>query len=78
MYKAGQLSAILVLFLTTSSTANAYLDPGTGSMLLQGIIASVALGLFTIKTWWYRLVSIFPNRQRKQEAEDDVVVPPKQ
>ncbi|RLA39178.1 MAG: hypothetical protein DRR42_27600 [Gammaproteobacteria bacterium] len=76
MYKAGQLSAILVFFLTISSAANAYLDPGTGSMLLQGIIASIALGLFTIKTWWYRLVSFFPNRQQNQKAEEDATIPP--
>lgn len=50
----------------------AYLDPGTGSIILQAIIASIAVGLFTIKSWWYRLVSLFKgNRPDDEKSKED-------
>ena len=36
----------------------AYLDPGTGSIILQAIIASVASSLFVIKMYWYKIKSL--------------------
>lgn len=52
------LSVILIL-ITFSEQAAAYLDPGTGSMILQGIIAGVAVAGFTIKNYWYRIRAFF-------------------
>ncbi len=49
--------------------ALAYLDPSTGSMVISaivGIFASIALA---VKTYWYRLRSLF--RPRKAEVERD-------
>ena len=43
------LSALVVLVLF-SQQASAYLDPGTGSMILQGIIAGIAVVGFTLKS----------------------------
>ncbi|TLU61487.1 hypothetical protein FE810_14720 [Thalassotalea litorea] len=48
-----------VLFFLISFPCLAYLDPGTGSIIVQGIIASIALGLATIKMWWHKLASVF-------------------
>jgi len=52
---------LLVPFLlfTYSQQAAAYLDPGTGSMILQGIIAGIAVAGFTIKNYWYRIRAFF-------------------
>ena len=44
MYRVWQSLTVLALLMFVSSSANAYLDPGTGSMILQAIIASVAFG----------------------------------
>ena len=52
-------------------TAFAYLDPGTGSMILQGIIAGVAIGWLTIKTYWYKLASLFGKKPASSLLEDD-------
>ena len=71
MYRIGQSLTILVLLMSVSTSANAYLDPGTGSMILQAVIASVALGLITIKAWWYRLAGLFQKKQDKQEIETE-------
>jgi hypothetical protein len=53
-----------------SPDASAYLDPSTGSMVvtaLVGIFASVALAL---KTWWYKLISLFRRSGRQGMAAD--------
>ena len=47
----------LVALMLFPSKAHAYLDPGTGSMLLQGIIAAIAGGLAAIKIFWARIFS---------------------
>lgn len=56
------LSIFLVLVVITySQSAVAYLDPGTGSFMLQMLIAGIIGALFTIKLYWYRLKA-FLNR----------------
>ena len=55
---------VLVAFLSIAPPAHAYLDPGTGSMLLSaliGLAAAVALGL---KMFWYRLVGLCRGKGR--------------
>ena len=56
----------------TSGKALAYLDPGTGSMILQGVIAGVALAWFTIKVYWYKITSLFGKKPPESLLEDDV------
>lgn len=51
---------LATMFLGTfSHQAAAYLDPGTGSMILQGLIAGIAIAGFTIKNYWYRIRAFF-------------------
>jgi hypothetical protein len=54
-----RLSLAFLFFLTFSQQAAAYLDPGTGSMILQGLIAGLAVAGLTIKTYWYRIRAFF-------------------
>jgi len=59
------LSSFVFLFTASIATpAYAYLDPGTGSMILQGLIAGLAMISMTFKIWWYKLTSVFkkPNK----------------
>ena len=59
---------ILIICLTLVSPAQAYLDPGSGSGLLSIIIGFfVAIGL-TIKTYWYKLKSLYRKRSRPTQA----------
>jgi hypothetical protein len=55
-----------------SGEAFAYLDPGTGSMILQGVIAGVALAWFTIKVYWYKITSLFGKKPPESLLDDDV------
>ncbi len=45
--------------------ANAYLDPGSGSMLLQLMLGGVAGLVVILKMYWTRFVSFFRERDPK-------------
>jgi hypothetical protein len=48
-----------------------YIDPGTGSMLIQSIIAG-ALGLFFIfKSYWLKIKNMFCRDQKKKKESND-------
>jgi hypothetical protein len=53
--------AILVILVSMASIspAYAYLDPGTGSILLQLILGGVAGLLVVVKLYWHRFMSFF-------------------
>jgi len=65
--------AILVL-LSFSTEAYAYLDPGTGSYILQLIIAGLLGGLFALKMFWSKVKNFFVNlfsRGNKHEKTEN-------
>jgi hypothetical protein len=43
--------------------ALAYIEPGTGSMIIQSLIAVIAGGLFALKTYWYKLKIFFSRKK---------------
>lgn len=51
----------LLAVLTYAGPVYAYLDPGTGSIILQGLIAGVAGLLVVLKLYWARLKSFFSS-----------------
>jgi hypothetical protein len=64
--------AALFLALLGETPASAYLDPGSGSMVLQLVLAGVAGGLVALKLTWRRLLAIFglgPASKHPPEAE---------
>ena len=50
--------------------AVAYLDPGTGSMLLQVILGGIAAVGVAIKLYWHKLRAAF-GMPKKDPAEDE-------
>ena len=52
--------------------ANAYLNPGTGSMILQALIAGLAVVAVTIKLYWFMLLAFLKGE--KFEPEEDLLV----
>jgi hypothetical protein len=50
----------------------AYLDPGSGSVLLQALLGGVAALAITGKLWWHRLLTFLRIRK---EPEDDPATP---
>ena len=37
----------------------AYLDPGSGSLILQVVIGAVAAGFFAFKSYWLKIKAFF-------------------
>lgn len=66
--------ASLLVFLAASSLlladkAHAYLDPGTGSVILQVVAAGVLGALFTIKSYWRAMLGFFTGRKKANDSE---------
>ena len=69
--QAGVVSvAVLTIFAAGISPAEAYLDPGTGSMILQGLIGAVAGGLVLLKIYWRRIKLFFSSKRAGKSVED--------
>ncbi len=53
------IQSIVVLPCIFVSHADAYIDPGTGSMVVQAVIAAVAAASVSIGIFWRRLRTFF-------------------
>ena len=60
---------VLGINLSTMEVAFAYLDPGTGSMLIQGLIGAVAAAFVVGRLYWYKIKSFFAGMLGKKEPE---------
>jgi hypothetical protein len=63
MIKKLLILNFISLFLTVSS-AHAYLDPGTGSIILQGVLAALAAGAVFAKIYWHKLLVLLGIRKK--------------
>jgi hypothetical protein len=57
--------AVLLLF---PMSAHAYLDPGAGSALIQGILGAVAAIGVALKLYWHRILKFLGLRKSKDEV----------
>ena len=48
---------------------DAYLDPGSGSYLLQLLIASLLGGAFLLRTFWSRILGFFKRGDEQSEDQ---------
>lgn len=60
---------LFALLSSTAFPAYAYLDPGTGSLIIQGVIGAFALAAATVTGWWYKVKSFFVKNN--EESADD-------
>jgi hypothetical protein len=58
-----RVTLVLVACLSITSPAYAYLDPGTGSMLLSAVIGVAAAVGLAVKMFWYRLIGLFRGKR---------------
>lgn len=56
----------------TTSTAHAYLDPGTASLVLQGIVGAIGAGIVTMGIYWRKFRGFFRRNdaERSENASD--------
>ena len=56
------LAFVLACDVIFAPPAMAYLDPGTGTMIVQAVLG-VVLGIsFTAKMWWHRVIGFFRRK----------------
>lgn len=72
MKRLMSLTALIgAMMLASTRNAYAYLDPGLGSMLLQGLIAGIAAASVVVGHYWSRLKSFVRAFRRVNPAEED-------
>ncbi len=56
-HRKASVFTVAVLGLLIASTSHAYLDPGTGSIILQGLLAGIAVAIGVLRLYWQRFKS---------------------
>jgi len=60
------------LFFASTGAAHAYIDPGTGSYLIQIIAAAVLASIFVIKSFWKNIKEgVLRMVAKPKRLEDD-------
>ena len=52
------------------SDAHAYIDPGTGSVVFQGLIGVLVGAGIALKLYWMKIKNYFMDRSTKKIADD--------
>jgi hypothetical protein len=60
--------AVVWLILGVAGSAHAYLDPGSGSMVVQALLAGVAGLLVALKFLWHRIAALFKKDPKNQRT----------
>jgi uncharacterized membrane-anchored protein YitT (DUF2179 family) len=58
---AASTAPAFIIFTFRQSTADHYLDAGTGSIIIQALIGGLVGGLFALKIFWGRISTFFKN-----------------
>ena len=73
-------SLLLSLFLlagfvltVTTKVAHAYIDIGSGSIILQGLLAGVFGSLFALKIWWRRFTGLLSRFFSKVKSPKETI-----
>ena len=62
------IGIIFALLSTPLRSGQLYLDPGSGSFILQILVASLLGALFVVKAYWKKIVNFI--RRREDDTED--------
>jgi Na+-transporting methylmalonyl-CoA/oxaloacetate decarboxylase beta subunit len=66
-----KIFTIITFFsLGLANEAHAYIDPGTVSIIMQGLIAALVGRLVFIKTYWRKLRIFFSKKKENSSALD--------
>ena len=58
-HRRATLLTVATLGLVIASPSHAYLDPGTGSIILQGLLAGIAVGIGLVRHYWQQCKLFF-------------------
>lgn len=63
---------VLALCLCFVPSASAYLDPGSGSYIVQMIIAGVLGGFYAIKLYWVKIVNFIKGNSAQTDPDEEL------
>ena len=66
MYFYFNTGFLLFLVALAAPSAAAYIDPGTGGLMVQALIGALATGLLTIKVWWQQVINLFSSKSEEK------------
>tara|TARA_B100000427_G_C15186035_1_gene453848 strand:- start:349 stop:579 length:231 start_codon:yes stop_codon:yes gene_type:complete len=67
-----QACLILLFFFSLISDLYAYLDPGTGSIILQYLVAGLVTTIAIFKSSWFKIKDIFKKIINKIKGKKDL------
>ena len=70
MKKLFLLFLSLTLYMLLTSNSFAYLDPGTGSIILQAIIGFIAASIATLTVYWNKFKNFFTRIFGKKDKKN--------
>ncbi len=70
------LVAATLFLIMLAQPAWAYLDPGTGSMIISAIVGLFATVGLAVKTYWYKIKAFFRKDTADIPAADDASIDP--
>lgn len=68
--KVFKYIALVAGIATLPSVCFAYLDPGTGSIIVQSIIASVAAAFAAGSVFWHRVIAFFSGKPKTNDESE--------
>ena len=69
--KLKTLNLATIIFIISSNPAYAYLDPGTGSIILQAILGFIAAALAYFSFYWNKVKIFFSKLLKKDKKEKE-------
>lgn len=64
-----RMTAFAVILIEAPTPAYAYLDPGTGSMMLQALLGAIAGSLVIGRLYWQKIKNFISGT--KEDSKDD-------
>lgn len=65
-----QIALAFLLVAASASAAHAYLDPGTGSIILQVVLGGAAGLVLAGRLYWQKLLSWFGFKRKSTDLQD--------
>ncbi len=65
------LISSFAFFIFFNTKAFAYLDPGTGSIILQAILGAIAAGATWCSMYWQKVKNFFSKKTKKKNDDNN-------
>ena len=62
--------ATLLAYMTLTTSAHAYIDPGSGSMIMTTILGVIAAVGYTMRKSFYRIKNLFRSNRSDKQTPD--------